>query len=161
MATFESNKSYDDIQQAELLPDDWYVVKIVKQPKLVPNNKKKAGVSEEDGARDNIVINMRVVHENPLWNGRAFTKWLPHPNTSDGDRPDYLQTGMTMEDSLLDTQRKWAKAFGGEGAVDGNKISFEPGSEAMIYIEQSFDGREGREEELINNIPLDMIPRPV
>jgi hypothetical protein len=158
MTEFEFGKGADDIQQPELLPEDWYLLRIVKPPKLMPNAKKKNNMSEEDGARDNIVINLRVVHENPAWSGRPLTKWLPVPNSTDDTRFDEF-TGMKLDDKLLDTVFKWDAAFNGGAQAEEGKANFEPGSEAFVYVVQQFDGREGREEELVNSIDMNSFPK--
>jgi hypothetical protein len=161
MTTFNFGKGADDIQQAELLPDDWYRLRIVKPPMLVPNKKKKANMSEEDGARDNIVINFRVTHDNPAWSGRPFTKWLPVPNETDSERFDDF-TGMKMDEKLLDVVYKWAAAFNEGKGFEEKQVDFEPGSEALVYIITQLDNREGHEnDDPTNGIDMNGIPKVI
>jgi hypothetical protein len=88
MATFETNKALGDIERPELLPGDWYICRIMKEPVLKPNNKEKQGLSEAEGAGNNLNLFVRVQSENPKWNGRPFFLSLPWPTEHDEGEVD-------------------------------------------------------------------------
>lgn len=163
MATFKMNKKIGDIEKPELLPDDWYIVRLVKEPKLAPNKAKRNGLSEAEGAGDNIVLNFRVQSDNPKWHGRPFTKWLGVPN--DADEENYNEySGMKKSDEKLERIAQWAAALAGKSidTLTNNKnLEFNSGDECMVYIVQELDNREGHEEEMTNSIDFNSVPRPV
>ncbi len=162
MATFSFNKKVGEIEKRELLPDDWYLVRIVKEPKVMPNAKKRNGLSEADGAGDNIVVSLRVQSHNPKYNGRPFTKWLPTPKPSDSENINEF-SGLTVEDEKLTRISQWAAAFGGVQVDDLSKkknLDLDAGTEAQVYIIQQLDGREGHEDDMVNSIDFNQPPRP-
>jgi len=153
MATFELPKSLDEIQEQELLPEDWYVMRLKEEPKLEPSKKKKADPSDPDG-RMNLVLRLKVVHDNPQWNGRGFTKWLAMPNEK--DRTEMIEaTGQLKEDFFMQRIAEVLGAFGHE--VDGKSIEINAGDEAQFYVSQqpSFDGSR------VINVLADENPIPV
>ena len=165
MATFEFNKKIGDIEKAELLPEDWYTLRLVKEPKNpVPNTKKKNGLSEAEGAGDNIVLNFRVQSDNPKYHGRPFTKWLGVPNNTDEETFSQF-TGQRKSDEKLERIALWAAALAGKeikalGA--SKKLSFNQGDECLVYICQESDTREGHEDDPPKNaIDFNSVPRPI
>src|SRR5574343_1209370 len=83
MAEFEIGKNLDEIQEkGALLEEDWYKVRLVKEPKLEPNKVMKAN-GPKDKQRKNLVLNLRVVSDDPSINGRPFTRWLSMSNVND------------------------------------------------------------------------------
>jgi len=163
MATFKFNKPVGDIEQPQLLPDDWYVVRLVKEPKAMPNSKKKNGLSEAEGAGDNIVLNLRVQNDNPKWHGRPFTKWLGIPSEADEGTTNEW-TGMKKSDEKLERIAQWAAAFAGKeitSLAKNKNLEFNSGSECLVYITQEVDGREGHEDEITNSIDFNSVPRPL
>lgn len=163
MPTFDVGKPIKDIEEkGELLPDDWYRCRIVKQPLLKPNAKKRQKLTEEEGARDNIVVNLRVIHENPKWSGRPFIKYLPVGNAYDftEERIDEF-SGTTWGDRFAAAIAHWSQAFG--GTLKGSKASLDTGAEAMVYITQEYDNRaeEPGEDDLRNVISMNHVPTPI
>jgi hypothetical protein len=160
MAEFEIGKNLDEIQEkGTLLEPEWYKVRLVKEPKSEPNKVKKAGGPKEK-QRNNLVLTLRVVSEDPKINGRPFTKWLPLPNEFDFNEFDQF-TGVPKGDRMLSTALKWSIAFGND-CSDG-KLHFEAGQEAYVYIVQEYDNRkeEPTEDDLRNSIDMNAIPRSV
>ena len=164
MATFDFEKKVGDIEKAELLPDDWYVVRLVKEPKVLPNSKKKNGQTEEDGAGDNLVLALRVQSDNPKWHGRPFTKWLGVPNATDEKTMNEF-SGMKKADEKLERIALWAAAFAGKdikALAKSSKLSFSAGDECLVYINQEIDSREGHEDDdPRNGIDFNSVPRPI
>jgi hypothetical protein len=145
MATFVMPKSVDDVQEGELLPEDWYVCRISKEPTLEKN---KALVALEKGeiqpgdpkaekVGHNIVIQVRTVSDIPEHNGRMFTIWLPTP--SDGDDNRYDGRGQTYLDSKLARIGEFASAFAGGASVEGSDVDFYEGQMAQLYVIQQLD----------------------
>ena len=158
MAEFGLPKSIDDIQErGALLEPEWYRVRLIKEPKLVPNKVKKAG-GPKDQARDNLVLGLRVLSEDPSINGRPFTKYLPMPNDNDFEVMDEF-LGIPKGDRMLGTALKWSIAFGND-CSDG-KLHFDAGQEAYIYIIQEYDNRveSPTEDDLRNSIDMNALPR--
>jgi hypothetical protein len=158
MAEFGLPKSIDEIQEkGALLEQDWYKVRLVKEPKLVPNKVKKAGGPKEQ-SRDNLVLSLRVVSEDPSINGRPFTKYLPMPNNNDFEIMDEF-IGIPKGDRMLGSALKWSTAFGND-CSDG-KLHFESGQEAYAYIIQEYDNRveSPTEDDLRNSIDMNALPR--
>jgi hypothetical protein len=164
MATFEMDHAVADMEKPTLLPGDWYVCRIMKQPKIVPNNKKKAGLGPEEGAGDNLRLFLRVQSEERKYHGRAFTLNIPWPGESDKEEFDSF-SGVNIYDVKYARIVEWSAAFKGKkaGSIKGKKVHFDPGDEALCYVDDTeYDWREGHEQELINSIDIfRMIPRPV
>jgi hypothetical protein len=161
MAEFDLGKSIDEIQQkAALLEPEWYKVRLVKEVKKEPNKVKKNGGTAENGARDNLVLTLRVVSADPSINGRPFTKWLSMPNHVDFEQFDEY-AGIPKGDRMLGNAIKWATAFGND-CSDG-KLHFEAGQEAFVYIIQEYDNRveSPTEDDLRNAIDMNTVPRTV
>ena len=158
MAEFGLPKSIDEIQEkGALLEPEWYKVRLTKEPKAVPNKVKKANGPKEQ-ARDNLVLSLRVVSEDPSVNGRPFTKYLPMPNNNDFEIMDEF-VGIPKGDRMLGTALKWSTAFGND-CSDG-KLHFDAGQEAYVYIIQEYDNRveSPTEDDLRNSIDMNALPR--
>lgn len=160
MAEFEIGKNLDEIQEkGALLEEDWYKVRLVKEPKLEPNKVMKANGPKEK-QRKNLVLNLRVVSTDPSINGRPFTKWLPMPNENDFTLIDEF-TGVPRGDRMLSAAIKWSIAFGND-CSDG-KLHFESGQEAFVYVIQEYDNRieDPSVDDLRNSIDMNTVPRSV
>ena len=166
MATFEFDKKMGDIEKAELLPDDWYVLRLVKEPnpKPSPNTKKKEGRSEEDGAGDNIILHFRVQHDNPKYHGRPFTKWLGVPNEYDKTHFSNF-SGQKLEDEKQERIAAWAAALAGKDVkslANSKKANFNQGDECSVFICQEKDRRDGHEDDDAKNaIDFNSVPQPL
>ena len=160
MAEFGLPKGLDEIQEkGALLEPEWYKVRLVKEPKLVPNKVKKAGGPIAQ-SRDNLVLTLRVTSPDPAINGRPFTKYLPMPNGTDFETMDEF-VGIPKGDRMLGTALKWSTAFGND-CSDG-KLHFNAGQEAFVYVIQEYDNRveSPTEDDLRNSIDMNALPRQV
>ena len=135
MATFSMGKDVGDIQEPELLPEDWYSFEIVEEPKHAPNKAMKDGGASAEKAGYNIVVSLKCLDETPEFLGRPFTVWLSLPTEADKTRRTPM--GQTMEDSKIQRNSEFALAFGGE--VEGENISLEKGLRGMLYVTQQMD----------------------
>jgi len=152
MTTFEMPKNIDEIQEAVLLEPEWYLVRLVQEPGLEDNKKKKDGASPEDGAGQNIVLRFRVQDENPSLHGRQLTKWLSWP--SENDEGKFTNSGQPMVDWKMENIVLWASVLGGEAA--GASATFEVGSECYVpVIQEEYQGN------LSNSIDMNTAPKPV
>lgn len=147
MALFKFNKSIEDIQERELLPDGWYQLRIAEEP-IAEENKAKTG--------ENIVLKLQTVSDNPLFNGRDFRMWLPLPVPGDSEE---IYQGQSREDSKLERIAKVVKAFNGGEAPSSDEIELSQGDVAMFYIttEPAFND----DTKLVNTIDGRQAPRPV
>lgn len=134
MSTFEFSKDVDDIEEPLLLPEDWYTVQIFKEPEILPNNKMKVD-PEQEGAGHNLVVKLKTTDQEPEFNGRVLTVWLPWPGPNDEEI--YTGKGQKQSDAKMERVVEFALAFGGE--VDGKKISLATGLEGSCYIVQGLD----------------------
>ena len=179
MATFTSAKKLNEIQEVELLPEDWYLVRIVKEPRTVPNNHKKAGKPVEDGGGMNWQISLRVQHEKPEWHGRPLMISLPLPSadvySEDHDEPEEVGriieecmintvSGRTIYDEKLERIGRWAAAFAGYDYNEmGDEVNLElsQGQEAMIYVGQGPSFRDPdkivNEIDIFNSVPMKVV----
>ena len=146
MAQFTLPKNTSDITEPVLLPEDWHILRIVKEPILKENNAKTG---------HNIVLQLRVQSDDPTFNGRPFTMWLPMPKAEDAT--NIMQSGMTIEDWKIQQITKIVEAFTGT-PVEGNEFEMEVGQEAQFFIKTapSQDGQR-----LVNEIDRYQDPLPV
>ena len=135
MATFNMGKDAGDIEQPELLPEDWYPFVISAEPEQLPNAKKKADPNAE-GAGDNIVIKLSCLSDDPRFASRPMTVWLPLP--APGDSEARTPMGQTKEDSKVERITAWAEAFSGS-VVEGSEVGLSAGMKAMCYVTQGLD----------------------
>jgi len=163
MATFNVGIGEEDIQEPILMPEDWYVMEINKEPYEDKNKAwKDAGESlnlEEaskinEKAGKNIVLQLKVVSDVPEYAGRVMTKWLSLPNPN--DEGQYMNNGQPKADWKASVIFTWAKAFG--GMTEGEEVSFGIGQKALVYIIQGAD-MDG--EGLVNEISMNVDPRPI
>lgn len=116
-------KKVDDVSEAKLLPEDWYRVFVVEEPREMDN---RAGTGK------NWVISLRTQgNTEPEHNGFRLPVFLPLP--AEGDAEEYNQ-GQSLEDQKIERILKWIHAF--DGTVDGENVDIEEASEAYVYIIQ-------------------------
>ena len=150
MAEFELSKAVDEIQEATPLPPEWYLARLVQEPKLEDNAKMKAGGADAEGAGQNLVLRVRVQDENPEFNGRQLTKWLSWPNEK--DEGEFTGNGQPKVDWKMESIVTWCKALGGDPS--GNTVSFTAGSECYVYVvQEEYNG------ELRNSIDMNSPPK--
>jgi len=136
MATFNLGKDVDDIQEPELMPEDWYPFEIAEEPEQAPNNAMKEGGPEAEKAGFNIVIQLRCDDDTPEYKGRPFWLYLPLP--TEGDSSRYTPIGMTMEDSKMQRIKEFAEAFS-NSKIEGSEFSLSKGMKGMLYVTQGLD----------------------
>jgi hypothetical protein len=160
MSVLTLPKAFDDVQGANLLPKDWYVLKIVSDPTVEDNaNAKAAAKGEKHDAQkvgQNYVIKMRVESDNPTYNGRPFTKYLSLPTEADKDRQ--MPNGQTVEDWKMEQIRICAEAFAGQPIAGGNEVAFEVGMRAAFYVGEELDRNET---EMVNVLDMNTPPKPL
>lgn len=129
-------KNIEDIQEPEVLPEDYYKLRLIEEPEVAPNKKKQEGGETAPGAGNNLIMSMRVVSDNPEQNGRPFKKWIGLPTTA--DKTDVMKSGMTREDSKLKMLGRIQAGFTGV-APEGDEINLQAGMEAWCYITQGLN----------------------
>lgn len=165
-ATFNVGIGKDDVQEGVLLPEDWYTMKITREPYKDKNSHWK-GAGEKlpfdqaseinPKAGENIVVNLAVKSGTPEFDGRSFTKWLPLPNPNDASF--YMNDGQPKADWKADVVHKWVEAFG--GISEGAEVSLSETQEALVYVIQEPDSREGSDGSIVNSISMNVHPRAI
>ena len=155
MPTFQLTKKISDIVEPVLLPDDWYTLRIVKQPQTKENAALREGGANAPGAGEQIVVNTRVQSETPDQHGRPFTLFLPLPN--ENDEGEFTARGQTKTDFKIDWIGQVASAFNGY-EVESDEVDFEMGQEAQFYVNTRINDRSGEPE---NQVDRFTPPRPV
>ena len=162
MAIIQLPKAVGEIQEATLMSEDYYTFRIVDEPEILPNANLRAQEAGEpynaEKAGHNLVLNVRVEHEDPMVNGRMFTKYLPMPKDGDENRI-VPTTGQTMLDWKLEKLKQHSEAFAGRViADDEDSLSFEVGSRAALYISTGSNFKTGEPE---SQLDFNKEPRPV
>lgn len=138
MAVFEQGKNVTDIQEGELLPEDWTIMEILDEPKRMENKVMKAAGADADKAGYNIVLRLGVhMPDLPEFHHREFTIWLSEPAVGDDSRYN-PRDGMSIEDTKIKRNAEISSAFCNE-KITGSAIYFEKGQQAMFYIVQKMD----------------------
>ena len=158
MATFDLGKEQDDLQEPVLMPEDWYTL-VISQKVVKKKNKawkdggEKLAAADIKGAGENLIIQGRIVSDEPEYNGRVFFKYLALPNPSDEGK--YMNDGQPKKDWKLDQIYKWVEAFG--GSIEGSTVGLNVKMKAQVYIEETEDNRSG---DTINAIGF-TLPKPI
>lgn len=129
-------KNIEDIETPEALPEDFYKLRIIEEPIVDSNKKKKDGGPDAPGAGDNLILSLRVQSDDPEHNGRPFRKWLGLPN--ENDKTDIMNSGQTREDAKIAMLAKVEEGFTGR-APEGNEINLQAGMEAWCYVSRGLD----------------------
>ncbi len=159
MSTFNLTKKASDVEEGINVPEDWYNLEILEEPAKEQNKKASRGLSEAEGAGENIVLNLRLNHEDPRYDGRRFRVWLPYPNET--DKITYGVGGQTKEDSKLELIIAVYAAFAGldPTSVEGDEVDFSLGDKAEFYVTQGLDQQGVR---VVNEVSVfKNLPRPV
>lgn len=168
-------KSFDDVAQPEPMPEDWYTMRLMKDPEVLPNAVLKkymadtgtksaeealesairANYQGEDGKTPglNWVLSLRTVHDMAELSGRSFRRYLPLPNALDKER--YTANGQTFEDWKMENILGEVEAFTGAPPA-GDQVTLEAGQVAMYYVKVRYNEQRGRNE---NEIDINMAPR--
>jgi len=164
MATFQVGIGKEDIQEGVLLPEDWYVMRIIEEPFEDKNAAWKAvgkdlpyKVASEvnEKAGKNIVLRLVMESEIPEFHERRFTKWLSLPNA--GDEGKYMNDGQPKVDWKASIIYKWVEAF--QGIVEGKEVTLAQGQKALVYVIQEIDRRESSDGAIVNTISMNVHPR--
>jgi len=163
MPTFDLGMEVDDLQEAQLLPVDWYTLKIVADkegnPPYREANKAMKEDPQDEKAGYNLVINLRVEEPDiPEFDNRPFRIWLPLPSANDEGK--YTPMGQLMADSKAERIFDFAKAFSGKEA-DGSLVSLNVGMKAQLYITQEISAMGSMKGQLINSIDTFAGAKPV
>jgi len=150
---FKFPKSTSEIQGTVVLAPGYYRMRIVKEPTIEPNRKKKDGLPPSEGAGDNFVLRLRVISDDPAENGRAFTKYLPMPKPEDAEEFDQF-TGQPILDRKMEAIVAWVQAFG--GTIEEDEFDLRAGGEAAVAI--IVEDRDGNP---INAIDMNALPKPL
>lgn len=158
MPTFNIGKRRDDLQEAVLLPEDWYQVELAQDPTQEKNRKWKDGgenlpADEIEGAGYNIKLRAVIVSEAPEEAGRSLFKYLSMPNPS--DEGQYMNDGQPKADWKAGVIFDWVDAF--SGTEDGEQVSLAKGMKGMVYVVQQV----GLSGEMENSISMNVKPRAV
>ena len=145
MTVFTLPKDVDDIEEAVLLPEDFYNCVIVKEPVLKPNKKMEVGLSEEEGAGYNLIIVLKTESDDPEFAGRWFTLYFGWPTLADENKRD--MRGSKISDKKMGDIIKFTLAFG--GSVEGLDVILSENLRGQGYVLQEIDSRSGT---LVNSI---------
>ncbi len=159
MTTFNLPKKAEDVEGGVNVPEDWYTLEILEEPVKEANKKAQSGLSEAEGGGENIILHLRLNHEDPIYDGRRFRIWLPYPN--EYDKTAYGIGGQTKEDSKMELIRDVYAVFAGidSDEVSGDEIDFSIGDRAEFYVTQSLDQQGVK---VINEVSVfKQLPRPV
>ncbi len=138
---FDIGVEVDGIQEAELLPVDWYTVEIVQdRDGKGPYKEANKAMKEDPGAEKagyNLVINVRVYEPDiPEFNNRAFRLWLslPTPNDEETFTAGGQKTSHMKASSIFNI----SAGFQGipREEMEGSTVSFPVGSRAKMYVTQ-------------------------
>ncbi len=130
MPVFDVGKDVGDIQEGELLPEDWYTMEITSVSQE-PNKALKEGGQTAEGAGFNIEIEMKTLHENEMLAGRPYKVWLALPR--EGDAENRTKRGNTIEDFKIGQIRDYFEAFA-KRSMAGSTVDFATGMQASMYI---------------------------
>jgi len=152
--SFKFPKSVNEIQGNVTLPEGFYRMRLVQEPVIADNRKKKDGLSEADGAGQNLILKFRVVSDDPSENGRAFTRYLPMPRPGIDENTFDNFTGQAMLDKKMEMIVSWVEAFGGE--IEEDEFTLRPGGEAAVKV--IIEDRDGQPS---NSLCMNTVPKPL
>jgi len=145
MVTFGFNKSVDDIEAPDLMPEDWYDFEIEEDPKITRNNalneligedpsdeEIEAALEEDPKAGFNLTIRLISEHPSDVYNGRQLTLWRPWPRSIEATR--FNNKGQKVYDAKMEACVAFVKAFG--GVAEGDMISITQGLKGQCYVVQ-------------------------
>jgi hypothetical protein len=136
MTTLSFSKSVDDIEEPELIPEDWYVFRVSEPPSVEENKAMKAKKSYADGAGKNLVISLRLISDIQEYSGRTFKLYLPYPVEEDLNQ--YDGRGMLKYDAKLARIAEFAEKATGCN-VEGSEITILPNAQVGLYLTQGLD----------------------
>jgi len=127
MTTFKFDKSISEIEDPELLPKDWYKMRISTKPEIQENSKKTG---------QNLFLRLKVVMpEEEMFDGRELPLWLSMPTEEDETR--YDSKGAKVSDSKMKRIVQFAECSG--GAADEDEFDISEGSTVYCYVDKRLD----------------------
>ena len=127
MPTFTFSKPIDDIEEPQLLEEDWYLAEISATPTL-EKNKKMEDDPNQEGAGYNLVVKVKLIEGEAL--NRRFNLYLPWPSVADEDAYDGV--GMKVSDAKMQRIANFTTKFG--GIADGTDVVLEEGMRGYLYV---------------------------
>lgn len=161
MAVFKMTKDFNDIQEPQLMPEDWYVMRVSKEPTQDPNKAMRDDGANAENAGYSIVVKLKSEVDDPEFNGRPFTIYLSLPNATD---EGIFVNGQPKVDWKEELIAKVTAAFHGLGAdrwkeLPGDEVEISEGMRAKFYVTQGVS-RDGSR--MINDVNvLANLPQPV
>ena len=158
MAVFKMSKDFNDIQEPRLMPEDWYLMRVSKEPTQDPNTAMREGGTEADNAGYSIVVNLRAEVDDPEFNGRGFRFYLSLPNATD---EGLYVNGQPKADWKEELIAKVTAVFHGYQAsqwkeLPGDEAEISEGMKAEFYVTQELS-RDGQRTinaiNVLNNLP--------
>ena len=146
MTTFEFEKDVRDIEEPKLLDVDWYMVRVLKDPKILPNEALRTAVPGDNPPKKALnkackddpkcgftcFIGVGTLSPDPEFEGRELTIMLPFPSKADLGRRD--RDGMVLYDAKMQRITQICEKAGGE--VEGKSASIAIGMEFQVYVKQ-------------------------
>ena len=127
MTTFEFKKPISEIEDPELLPKDWYRMRISTKPEIQENSKKTG---------ENLFLRLKtVMPDDEIFNGRELPLWLSMP--TDEDEEKFTNKGMKVSDEKMKRIVQFAEASG--GIVDEDTFDIAEGATVFCYVTQRMD----------------------
>jgi hypothetical protein len=134
MTTFKFNKPISEIEDPELLPKDWYRMRISTKPEIQENAKKTG---------ENLFMRLKVVMpEDEMFDGRELPLWLSMPTAEDEE--NYDNKGVKIADAKMKRIVQFAEASG--GVADEDEFDIQEGATVFCYVGKQLD-RSGLEME--------------
>lgn len=143
--TLKFRKKVDEVEEAVLMPEDYYVMRVILTPKLAPN-KAKAKDKEDPKAGDNWEIDVAVISDVPEFNGRKFRLFMAYPSTKDEN--EYTSRGQCAYDAKMENIIKVVQAF--EGFAEGDTVTLPVGATARLPVVQKPNRQTGVMENQVN-----------
>lgn len=126
------HKDIEEILEAELLPNGWYTVQIMEEPKIGPNWTMQNEPAKTEMCRNELVLKTEIVSEVEDWNGRPLTIKLAIPNAQDATGKNKM--GQTWEDQYLGWLSNFCKAFNNLSKMSGDELEFRPNTMAEVEV---------------------------
>jgi len=156
-AVLEFEKDQNDIEQPKPLPEEWYILQLLKAPEVKPN-KWKAADPEHEKAGDEWVAPIRIIHPDPEINGRRLIPLkLPLPGPK--DKGKFTGIGQPQYDAKMERIVKFCECFGGE--AKGRTAGVGAGACGQAYITQFILQQSGdimNSVGIYNNPPFKPVP---
>ena len=148
MATFSFEKDVNDVAEPIAIAEGWYKARVTKEPEVKPNKKATEGLSYEEGAGKNMVINLMLAeNSDDEVNGRTYTIWLPFPLEQDMGVLD--NRGMDKYDAKMARITQFAEAAVG-AVADGQDVDINQGAMVGVYVNKGINQQSQQIENNVN-----------